>query len=99
MMMYGETFYGRHTAQLSLTQYSVYFKCIRGWHLLWSDIYGLTFQMSFPDIRGCNIMIAEGIDNWKVVALFVVRGHSTCHGSNVFGIRIDRFDNRNIMTL
>ena len=53
--------------------------------------------MSSPDIRGCNVLIAEGVDNWKVVARFVVIGHSKCHGRNVFGIRIDRVDNRNAL--
>ena len=44
-----------------------FFKYIRGWYLLYSDIYGLIFQMSDPDIQGCNVLIAEGVDNWKVV--------------------------------
>ena len=55
--------------------------------------------MSGPNIRGCNVVIAQGVDGWKVVALFVVSGHAKCHGPNVFGIRIDRVDSRNIMAL
>ena len=52
--------------------------------------------MSVPDIRGCNVLIAKGVDDWKVVALFVVSGHSKCHGPTIFGIRIDRVDNWNV---
>ena len=55
--------------------------------------------MTVHDIRGCNLLTAERVDDWKVVALFVVSGHSKCHGPNVFGIRIDRVDNRNVMAL
>ena len=55
--------------------------------------------MSGPDIRDCNVLIAEGVYDWKVVALFVICGHSKCRGPNVFGIRIGRVDNRNVMTL
>ena len=51
-----------------------------GWHLLWSDIYGLIFQMSDPDIRVCNVLIAEVVDDWKAVTLFVVSGYSKYHG-------------------
>ena len=57
--------------------------------------------MSGPDIRGCNVLIAGGggVDNWKVVVLFVVSEYSKCHGPVVFGIGKDRTDNRNIMAL
>ena len=53
--------------------------------MLWSDIYGLTFQMSGPNSQGCNVLIADGVDDLKVVALFVISGHSKCHDSNAFG--------------
>ena len=36
--------------------------------------------MSGPDIRGRNVLIAEGVDDWKVVTLFVVNGQWECHG-------------------
>ena len=55
--------------------------------------------MSDPDIQGCNVLIVEGVDNWKVVALFVVSGHSKCHGPNVFSMRIDMVNNQNVMAL
>ena len=55
--------------------------------------------MSGPDIRDCNVLNMEGVDDWKVVALFAVSGHSKCHGPNLFSIRINRVDNRNIMAL
>ena len=55
--------------------------------------------MSGLDIRVCNVLITEGVDDWKVVALFAISGHSKCHGPNLFGIRINRVDNRNIMAL
>ena len=77
----------------------IYFKCIKVWHLLWNDIFGLTFQTSGSDIRACNVLTAEGIDDWKVVALFIVNGHSKCHGPNVFGIRLDGVDNQNVIDL
>ena len=41
--------------------------------------------MPGPDSRGCNVLIAEGVDDWKVVSLFVVSGHSNCHGPNEVG--------------
>ena len=59
----------------------------------------LIFQISDTDSRGCIVLIAKRVDDWKVVALFVVSGHSKCHGPDVFGMRIDRVDNRNVMAL
>ena len=55
--------------------------------------------MSGPDIRGCNVLIADGVDDWKVVALFVVGEHFKCHSPDVLSVRIDRVDIRNIMAL
>ena len=33
------------------------------------------------------------------MALFFASGHLKCHGPNVFGIRIEKVDNRNVMAL
>ena len=33
------------------------------------------------------------------MVLFVVSGHSKCHGPNVFSLRIDRVDNWNVMAV
>ena len=55
--------------------------------------------MSGPDICGCNVLIEGGVNDWKVLALSVLSGHSKCHGPNVFGIKINRVDNPNVMAL
>ena len=55
--------------------------------------------MSGPDIRGCYVLTAKGVDDWKVMALFAVSGHLKCHGPNVVSIRIDRVDIQNVMAL
>ena len=41
--------------------------------------------MSGPDIRGRNVLIAEGVDDWKVVTLFVVNGQSECRPVSCHG--------------
>ena len=43
--------------------------------------------MSSPDIQG-NVLNVEGVNDWKVVALFAISRHSKCHGPNVFCVRI-----------